>query len=113
MALRPELQRVVRALLDANADAITLDAIGDALGTLAVSTDEVEAILGELETAKRHIVGPEGGRGAETLKRVIPAARALASSLGRKPTIDEIASHLALPADSVRHAIALGRVMGR
>ena len=26
---------------------------------------------------------------------------------------DEIASHLALPADSVRHAIALGRVMGR
>ena len=83
------------------------------MGALSVSTDEVDAILTALEAAGRRIVGPEGARGADTLRAVLPAARALAASLGRTPTIDEIATQLGVPADRVRHALALGRVMGR
>jgi hypothetical protein len=113
MALRPELDEVVRALLARHAESVTLDAIGEAIGARAVSTEDVEAILTALETAGRAVVGPEGARGAETLRRVVPAARELAQSLGRKPTIEEIAAHIGLSAEQVRHALALGSVMGR
>lgn len=113
MSLRPPLEAVVNALLASHPHEVTLDAIGEALGTLAVSTDEVDAILSALEHRGRAIVGPEGARGAETLRAVLPAARALAASLGRKPTLDEIAARVGLPVERVRHAIALGRVMGR
>jgi len=111
--LRPALDSVVRELIARSAREVTLDEIGEALGALAASTDEIDAILSALEAAGRAIVGPEGGRGAETLRAVLPAARALAASFGRKPTIDEIAAHIGLPAERVRHALALGRVMGR
>jgi hypothetical protein len=113
MALRPVLDSVVRDLLTREPREVTLDQIGEALGTLAVTTDEIDAILSALEAAGRSIVGPEGGRGAETLRVVLPAARALAATLGRRPTIDEIAAHVGVPAERVRHAIALGQVMGR
>ena len=113
MPLRPVLEEVVRSLLARAPHEVTLDEIGDALGTLAVTTDEIDAVLSALEAAGRAIAGPEGGRGAETLRAVLPAARALAASLGRRPTIDEIAASVGLPAERVRHAIALGRVMGR
>jgi hypothetical protein len=113
MPLRPALADVVTKLLAREPREVTLDAIGEALGTLAVSTEEIDAILTEIEAAGRTIAGPEGGRGAETLRAVLPAARALAASLGRKPSIDEIAARVGLPAERVRHAIALGRVMGR
>src|SRR5213083_1315667 len=113
MTLRPALDAIVRALLASGGEEISLDAIGAAIGVLAVSTEDVEQILVALEAAGKRIVGPEGAHGVDTLRRVIPAARALAASLGRKPSIDEIAAHLGLSAEKVRHAIALGRVMGR
>ena len=113
MSLRPALQEVVDGLLVHHAQEVTLDEIGEALGTLAVTTDEVDAVLSALENAGRAIVGPEGARGAETLRAVLPAVRALAVSLGRKPTLDEIAARVGLPVERVRHALALGRVMGR
>jgi hypothetical protein len=113
--MRPELRAVVQALLARSADTrqITLDAIGEAIGTLAVSTDDVDAVMAALEAEGRAIVGPEGARGASTLQRVIPAARALAASLGRKPTLDEIAAATGIDVEDVRHALALGSVMGR
>src|SRR5258706_3658553 len=77
MALRPALDTVVRELLTREPHEVSLDQIGDALGTLAVTTDEIDAVLSALEAAGRTIAGPEGGRGAETLRAVLPAARAL------------------------------------
>ncbi len=113
--LRPSLDAVVRALLAASEGgrAVTLDAIGEALGTEAVSTEEVEAVMRALEAAGRAITGPEGARGAAALRVILPAARALAQRLGRRPTLREIAAETGIAVDDVRHALALAQVMGR
>jgi hypothetical protein len=105
---------VERLLADSAASRrVTLDEVGEAIGVVAVSTDDVDALLGALERAGREIVGPEGARGVKNLQRVIPAARALAGSLGRAPTLAELAMETGFSEEDVRHALALGRVMGR
>jgi hypothetical protein len=114
-ALPRKLAPVLKRLL-AESEAsrrLTLDAVGDAIGLVPVSTDDVSALLAALEKAGRDVVGPEGARGADNLKRVLPAARALGATLARRPTLAEIARETGLSEDDVRHAIALGRVMGR
>jgi hypothetical protein len=92
---------------------VTLDDVGEAIGIIAVSTDDVDALLTALEKAGRTVVGPVGARGVQNLRRVLPAARALAASLGRPPSLAELAEKTGLSEDDVRHALALGRVMGR
>ena len=83
------------------------------LVSVPVSTDDVDALLTALEEAGREVAGPEGARGVKNLQRVIPAARALAVSLGRPPTLAELAAQTGLSEEDVRHALALGRVLGR
>lgn len=114
-ALRPELAEVVEELLAASQDAreVSLDAIGEALGTRAVSADEIELVFAALEAKGRRLVGPEGGGGEERLKRVVQAARALAAELGRRATVAEIGAHAGLSELEVRHALALAKVMQR
>jgi hypothetical protein len=111
----PKLQpALARLLADSEASLrVTLDEVGEAAGVVAVSTDDADALLAALEAAGRVIVGPEGQRGVGNLQRVLPAARALAASLGRAPTLAELAQETGLSEDDVRHALALGRVMGR
>jgi len=105
---------LARLLADSDASrSVTLDEVGEAVGLVAVSTDDVDALLAALEKAGREIVGPEGARGVGNLRRVLPAARALTASLGRPPTLTELARETELSEDDVRHALALGRVMGR
>jgi len=113
--MRPELLSIRDALLEASAEtrAISLDAVGEAIGTRAVAPDEIEALLASLEASGRTILGPEGGGGEARLKAVLTAARALGPELGRKPTIAEIATRAGLSEEQVRHALALARVMQR
>jgi hypothetical protein len=109
--LTPVLERLLAESADSRA--ISLDAVGDAIGVLAVSTDDVDALLDALERGGRTVTGPTGARGAENLRRVLPAARELARKNGRPPTVAELAAATGLGEDDVRHALALGRVMGR
>jgi len=113
--LRAELQQVLRVLLDQSRDGgdVSLDAIGDAIGARAASTDEIEALFAALEAQKRRIVGPEGRGGEQRLKRVVEAARALTLELGRKPRASEVAARAELSVEQVQHALALLRVMQR
>jgi hypothetical protein len=114
-ALPPKLAEVAsRLLADSEASrTVSLDEMGDAIGVLPVSTEDVDALMTVLERAGRRIVGPEGARGVGNLRRVMPAARALRAKLGRAPTIAELAAETGIGTDDVRHALALGRVMGR
>jgi hypothetical protein len=114
-ALPPKLEPIATKLLaeSAASKTVTLDAMGEAIGLVAVSTEDVDALMTALERAGRRIVGPEGARGVGNLRRVIPAARALAAKLGRTPSLAELAAETGLGEDDVRHALALGRVMGR
>jgi hypothetical protein len=113
--LRPALAPVLAQLLAASEASrrVTLDELGDAIGVIVVSTDDVDALLSALEDAGRAVVGPEGQRGVQNLQRVLPAARELAVSLGRRPTLGELMERTGLSEDDLRHALALGRVMGR
>jgi predicted DsbA family dithiol-disulfide isomerase len=113
--LPPKLEKVAEALLAASTESMTvsLDAMGEAIGVVPVSADDIDALMATLEDAGRTVVGPEGPRGVARLRLVIPAAHALAATLGRKPTLAEIAAKTGMDADEVRHALALARVMGR
>jgi len=113
--LPPSLVSVAARLIAESEDSkqVTLDAIGDAIGVIAVSTDDVDTLLTWLERAGRKVVGPEGARGVGNLQRMMPAARTLATRLGRAPTLAELAAETGLAEEDVRHALALGRVMGR
>jgi aspartokinase-like uncharacterized kinase len=115
MQLRAELQRVVTKLLMESTDAqdIALDHIGDALGTLAVSTDEIDGIFKRLEAAGRRVVAAPGGGGEARLKRVIDAARSLKGESSTRPTLSAVSEHAQLTRDEVLNALFLLRIMQR
>ena len=113
--MKPELEEVVRVLLEAGKTGgeISLDALGEALGTRAISADDVDEIMRALERQGLRVVGPEGGGGEDRLRGVVTTARALVAELGRKPTVAEIAARSGLTVDEVRQALALAQVMQR
>lgn len=113
--MKPELQAVLDALLAASDDTreVSLDSLGEALGTHAVSTDDVDEIMRALESSGRRVIGPEGGGGEDDLRIVVTTARTLVTELGRKPSVPEIAARSGLSEEDVRHALALAQVMQR
>ena len=114
-ALRTELREIARALLAASEDSrtVALDDVGSAIGDLAVTHDEIDALISELEAQGRTVSGPRPGAAAEHLRRVLPAARALTLRTGKKPSPEALARETGLTVDEVRGALALGRVLGR
>jgi len=110
--MRPELARIVDRLVAGDAP-ITLDAIGEAIGTLLVAQDEIDAMLTLIEARGRKVETPEGRHGEARLKRVLDAARALREELGRAPKPAEIGARAGLTRAEVEHALALVRIMQR
>ena len=122
--LRPELSRIVERLLSRKTSSVSLDDLGEAVGVLTISTDEIDAMVAALEAAGRS-VGAEDGAvtrrernedtapGEKFLSEVLAAARALRHGLGRSASPAEIAARSGLTLENVRHALALARVMQR
>lgn len=92
---------------------VHIDDFAEALGELALTTDEIDSALQRFEDGGGVLRAPEGGGGQGRLKIVLDAARTLATTLGRVPSSTEIAEHTGMPVEQVRNALALGRVMGR
>ncbi len=115
MNLRTELETVVRHLLAGSAEgsAIALDTIGHALGTLAVSTDEIELVFARLEQEGRSVHAQPGGGAEARLMRVVAAARALKAESSRRPTLGAVAERANLTRDEVVSALYLLRIMQR
>lgn len=113
--LRPELARLVEDLVRGTPEggAITLDAIGEAIGARAIGQDEIDAMLAAIERRGRRVATAEGGRGEADLKIVVATARVLRAELGRPPRPDEIAERAGLSREQVQHALALARIMQR
>jgi hypothetical protein len=109
--VRPDLQVVVKSLLAL--DVVTLDAIGEALGVMSVSAQEIESVFDALEAAGRQVVSPSEGRGVERLHKVVAAARELRAELGRTATREEVAKRSGLRPEEVHHALELAKIMQR
>jgi hypothetical protein len=115
MELRPELASVASQLIERHRDRgeVGLDALGEAIGELAISHDEIDALISALESAGLEVGAPSGDGAALALRAVLPAARALERELGRRPTIGELAARTGLPPGAVRSALLLGQMMAR
>ncbi len=113
--LRPDLQHIARALLEASVETrtLTVDAIGEALGVLPVTGDEIDELFTALEVDGRTILTPEGVDLPGRLREVLVATRGLAAQLGRRPSLAELAAATGLREAEVRHALSYGRVLGR
>lgn len=113
MNLRQELQAVLQQLLRTSqaGSAIALDEIGNALGTLAVSTEEIEALFAQLESHGRGVRAPAGGSGEASLMRVVAAARALKAESSARPTLSAVAERSGLSRQEVLSALYLLRIM--
>ncbi len=112
MNLREPLQEVVDALLLRPESALSLDVIADAIGAMAITSDEIGLILDELEARGRTVAeGPVAAR--QSLTRVLASARKLKAALGRSPTSSEIAADSGLSAADVRLALLFARMLQR
>jgi hypothetical protein len=115
VAVAPRLREILTRLLEESEDGrkVSLDALGDAIGTLAITPQEIDELIGALEAEGREVGSAEAARGEALLRVVLATARALRDELGRPPRPDEIAARAAIPIDDVRHALALAGVMQR
>ena len=111
--LRPELLTVAQALLNVDADVFSLDHVGDALGTLRVTPDEIDALLDWLEARGRSVGDPVGRGAAELLAEVLSAGRTLRAELGRAPQPREIAGRAGLSLAAVQRALWFARILQR
>jgi hypothetical protein len=115
MELPAHLREVLARLLANSEDSrrVSLDTIGDELGTAAIDSTQIDQLLTDLEAAGRTIDPPTGASGVAALRKVGAAARALAKEHGRTARVPEIAERAGLTEDEVRRALLLARVMGR
>jgi hypothetical protein len=111
--LRPELEDIVKTLLAAGADGTSLDELADAIGTLPVSYDEVDAMIERLESAGVDVQGPQPADLPAELGQVLATARALDKQLGRRPSASEVAESSGLSPAVVRRALLYARVLAR
>lgn len=112
---RPELAAVLAKLIaeSERTRLVALDAIGQAVGTHAISTDEIDALFSALEQRGRTIASPMGGSAEGALKRVVAAARELKRDAPRRLTIEEVAQQAGLTREQVISALALLHIMQR
>jgi hypothetical protein len=110
--LRAELRAVVDALLERPEQALPLDVICDAIGAMAITSEEIGFVLDELEARGRNVAeSPTGAK--ESLMAVLRAARELKQELGRSPTSREIAEHSGQSEESVRLGLLFATLLQR
>jgi hypothetical protein len=111
----PQLEKVAEDLLAGTREGerVSIDRIGDALGSLAAGSSEVEWIFARLEAAGRIVGADQGGRGEANLRVVLAEARAYRQREGKIPTRRDLATATGLTEKDVTYALALAKVMQR
>jgi hypothetical protein len=111
--LRAELMLVARALEALETDVLSLDHVGDAIGTLRITPDEIDELFAWLEAQGRVIGDPVGRGSLELLGEVLGLARQLRAELGRTPRPEEIVARSSLSAAAVQRALWFARILQR
>jgi hypothetical protein len=110
--MRPAVAVILQNLLDRDESALSLDTIGDAIGTAAITPDEIEELFSALEAAGRQVEKATPNV-REHLGVVLREARRLKQELKTAPTVESIAASTGLDESAVRAALLYASVMGR
>jgi hypothetical protein len=102
---------IVRALQEAHPLGVPIDTLGAACTHL--SNAQIEEVVAGLEARSVPILHEPTASGAEVLKKLLPAARALREELGRKPTVMELATRSGLSESATMHGLLYVRVLSR
>ena len=89
---------------------VTLDAIGDAVGTSPLNYEEIGELLDRLQAAGRHIEQHRRDLKSD-LGRVLTAARDLRATLGRPPRLAELATKTSLDETVVLTALRFAQTL--
>lgn len=108
---RKWVELVADNLLAEDPTVVTLDAIGEAIGTEAVTLQDIEALVDHLEARGAEVGGPNEPNLPELLKRVLEVARELKMA-GTQPTLERVAKASGLSPRAVRVALLYADVLG-
>lgn len=105
--MRAAVQHILQTLLARHAGErhIHLNDLSDVIGTQAITQDEIDEVITALEGAGFRVGEEPDDHDVEVMRAVLASARALQSTLGRKPSVEEIANHARRPEHVVRRAL--------
>ncbi len=109
---QPLVTGIVEQLLAQHHDLVTLDAVAAAVGAIAVTFEDIEAVFDALEAAGRRVES-EPKNPPAALAQVLATVRSFSAVSGRRPTLPEIAEHAGLSLGEVRFALLYARVLVR
>lgn len=105
--MRPFIDDILQELLTRHQPTgrVDLNDIAEVVGLRPISYEEVEHIIDRLEAAGLRVGEPLDTGDVDVLRAVLASARQLASELGRRPTVGEIALASGLAPHTVRRAL--------
>jgi hypothetical protein len=110
--MRPELEAVLLKLLSCDTNEISLDTVGEAIGAMRITQDEIEQLLRAIEDSGRQIGGATP-RVRQHLRPVLEHARRLKAERNATPNVSAIAAATGLSVADVRAALLYAQVLGR
>jgi hypothetical protein len=110
--MRPAVAAILKRLLQKAGPVLSLDLIGETIGTEAISTSEIDDLFESLERAGRTI-GTLAPNIREHLGLVLREARNLRSAKNATPDVAAIAQATGLTPESVRAALLYATVLSR
>lgn len=110
--MRPLVANIVHSLLKLDGRVISLDSIGDAVGSAPVTPNDIEEIFQALEAEGRQIERATVSV-REHLGAVLAEARRLRQINNSSPSVQAIADGTGLGVGAVRAALLYASVLGR
>jgi hypothetical protein len=105
--VRPAVERILEELLRRHRATghVHLNDLGEVIGVMAISQDEVEALVDRLEAEGLRVGEALDGPDVLLMQGVLASARRLRAALGRAPSVEEIAVDAGQPTHVVRRAL--------
>jgi hypothetical protein len=113
--VRPVVEGILRELLARHPPAghVHLNDVAEVIGGRAVTPEEIEYVVDRLEAAGLRVGEDLDDQDVSVIGVVLASARRLQTSLGRRPTVAEVACEAGLPSHTVRRALEHGAAASR
>ncbi len=113
--MRPVIEAILQELLGRHraSGRVHLNDLGEVIGARAVTQEEIEQIVDRLEAEGLRVGEALDGEDVGVMQRVLASARRLRASLGRRPTVGEIAGDAGCAEHEVRRALEQGAAASR